>query len=328
MISKILGGVGRVLIGAGTLILLFVAYQLWGTNIQAAKAQDSLRGEFAQTLETAPTTAPTTTADPAVPDTGPVDLVPVATAPADLPLPAYGDPIAKLKIPKIGVESTVVEGVGLDQLKRGPGHYQETPLPGQKGNSAIAGHRTTYGAPFHNVDKLEVGDQMEIQTVQGTFVYVIDTKKIVKPNEVEVLADKGDNRLTLTACHPKYSLRERIVISGVLKGQPAPDLAGQAEARTKAASLAGEGDGSRTAIDGNLSGIPESKTPAIVWGLICVAIALATWGASKLLDAKVGKRRKNRWLLTWSPYLIGTPVFLVALYVFFENFAVLLPANF
>ena len=329
---------GRTLITAGTLILLFVAYQLWGTNIHTARAQSSLTSEFDQILATVPETTTTTTAAPATTapssPSDPLDVLPVATAPADLPLPAYGDPIAQIKIPRIGVDNVVVEGVGLDQLKRGPGHYQETPLPGQKGNSAIAGHRTTYGAPFHNVDKLENGDQIIVQTMQGEFVYEIDSVTdgehlIVKPNRTDVIEDKGDNRLTLTACHPKYSLRERIIISAVLVGQPAPPIAGQAEAREEAAELASEtGTYERADLDGDLGTSAASKTPAIIWGVICAVVWLVTWLASKQLDRKIGKRRRNRWLLTTSPYVVGIPVFLVCLYVFFENFASLLPANF
>jgi sortase A len=331
-LSRILGGVGRVLVTAGTLVLLFVAYQLWGTNIHTARAQSSLSAQFDEALSTttgttAPaTTAPTTSA-PGTP--GQVAVVPAVLAPADLPLPAYGDPVAQIKIPKIGVDAVVVEGVGLDQLKRGPGHYQETPLPGQKGNAAIAGHRTTYGAPFHNVDQLVNGDQIIVETMQGEFVYEIDHVHIVKPNQVEVLEDKGDNRITLTACHPKYSLRERIIVTGVLVGQPAPPISGQQEARAEAAELASEsGSYERTEIDGDLSGGDGSKIPAVIWGLICAGVWLATWLISRLVDQRVGKRRRHRRLLTWSPYVVGLPVFLVCLYVFFENVASVLPANF
>ena len=91
--------------------------------------------------------------------------------------------------------------MSLSQLKRGPGHYPETPLPGQAGNVSIAGHRTTYGQPFHNVDKLEAGDQILTTTVQGEFVYEVDRLEIVDPGDVEILEDQGDNRMTLIACH-------------------------------------------------------------------------------------------------------------------------------
>ncbi|NLD75329.1 MAG: class E sortase [Acidimicrobiales bacterium] len=341
LLSRILGGLGRTLVTAGTLILLFVAYQLWGTNIHTARAQNALTDEFAEVLATVPSTTSTSTTSTSttsttVPgDPNQVDLVPTALAPADLPLPEYGDPIASISIPKIGVNDVmVVEGVGLDQLKRGPGHYQETPLPGQEGNAAIAGHRTTYGAPFHNVDKLENGDQITVRTMQGDFVYEVDSvvdgdHLIVKPDQVEVLEDKGDNRLTLTACHPKYSLRERIIISAVLVGQPAPPIVGQEEAREQAVEIVGEtGSYERTEIDGDLSGESASKSPAIIWGLVCAGVWLATWAVSKLLDRRIGKRRKHRWMLTWSPYLVGVPVFFICLYVFFERFANLLPANY
>jgi sortase A len=331
LLSRILGGVGRTLVAAGTLILLFVAYQLWGTNIHTARAQDALEEEFTEILATAPTTSSTTTTSTVPGDPNQVDVVPAPLVPADLPLPEYGDPIAQIKIPKIGVDHVVVEGETLEQLKRGPAHYTGTPLPGQAGNSAIAGHRTTYGAPFHNIDKLEVGDQIVVQTMQGEFVYEVDVANlIVKPNQVEVLEDKGDNRITLTACHPKYSLKERIIVSGVLVGQPAPPIEGQEEARQEALELAaetGETPASAT-VDGDLSGISASKTPAIVWGLVCAAVWLATWLASKLVDSRVGKRRRNRRLLVWSPYVLGVPVFLLCLYAFFERFANLLPANY
>lgn len=337
MFSRILGGVGRALIASGVLILLFVAYQLWGTNIHTARAQESLSSQFEQVLATVPstsTTAPATTSTIAPVNPGEVPVVSGVVAPDNLPLPAYGDPIAQLKIPKIGVDAVVVEGESLEQLKRGPAHYEGTPLPGQRGNSAIAGHRTTYGAVFHNVDKLAVGDQIIVQTMQGEFVYKIDAAPfIVKPNQVEVLEDKGDNRITLTACHPKYSLRERIIVTAVMVGQPAPPIAGQAEAAREAAAIAGE-DGevsatpTRAEIDGEFTGDPAARGPAIMWALVCAGVWLAAWALSRLIDRRVGRRRRNRWLLTWSPYVVGLPVFLVCLYAFFENLSNLLPASF
>ena len=113
-------------------------------------------------------------------------------------------------------------GVTVDQLKRGPGHYEETPLPGQAGNAAIAGHRTTYGAPFNRIDELEPGDEIVVTTVQGEFTYIVKEQLIVSPKQVEVLEDAGDNRLTLTACHPKYSARERIVVVSELAEDEEP----------------------------------------------------------------------------------------------------------
>src|SRR5688572_4596129 len=129
---RIVGAVGRVLMTAGTLILLFVAYQLWGTGLQEARSQNDLSDEFAQLLVEAETTAPETTTTTEVPDPGdPVDVVPSDVQPR-LPLPEVGDPVAQIEIPRIGITRTVVSGVTLDQLERGPGHYPNSPLPGQR----------------------------------------------------------------------------------------------------------------------------------------------------------------------------------------------------
>lgn len=334
MLSKGLDYLGRTLITAGTLILLFVVYQLWGTGLQEAKSQKTLAAALDDTLAeakaakaTSTTTTTTTTAPPTGSTTTP--LAPVELAPEDLPLPAYGEAIARIKIPAIGVDKTVVEGVGLDQLKRGPGHYPETPLPGQRGNASIAGHRTTYGAPFHNLDKLAKGDRIEVTTVQGTFVYEVADTKIVGIHDVDVLGDKGDNRLTLTACHPKYSAKQRIIVAAVLKGTPRPPIVGQAEAQAKArAKNKDEKGNDAVMIDGGLSGVQASKTPAIAWGLACAAIWLVAWALRRLLRRRNPEATGTRRLVAWLPYVVLLPCFVVALYVFFENFARLLPANY
>ncbi|WP_426573688.1 class E sortase [Aquihabitans sp. McL0605] len=345
MLAKVLGGVGRTLITAGTLILLFVAYQLWGTGLQEAKSQDALAKEFDREVaplnvsSTSTTAPPTTTTAPSV-DGEPVTTVPLKVTPprtADLPLPAVGDALAKIRIPSIGVTRTVVEGIGLDQLKRGPGHYPETPLPGQAGNVSIAGHRTTYGQPFHNIDKVRNGDQVIFDTAQGTFVYEVTETKIVTPKQTEILEDKGDNRITLIACHPKYSASKRIIVIGKLVGQPAPVITGQAEAQAKArAANTKDGLAAGESIDGGLSGAKASKSPAIFWGLVAALIWLLTWLVQTFIRRVVRRRAaaddrspsRGQRLLTWTPYLIGVPIFMVALYVFFENFGRLLPGNY
>ncbi|MBX3286124.1 MAG: class E sortase [Actinobacteria bacterium] len=340
MLAKILGGTGRTLMTAGTLILLFVAYQLWGTGLQEAKSQAKLGDQFDQTLAevaASTTTSTTTSTSTTVPgQTTPLRVVPAAEAPA-LPLPEIGDPVAKIEIPRIGITRTVVEGITIPQLARGPGHYPSSPLPGQKGNVAIAGHRTTYGQPFHNIDKLQPGDQILTTTVQGEFVYEVTGLEIVKPDAVEILEDQGDNRMTLIACHPKYSLKERIIAHAKLVGVPAPEIEGQAEART-AAVEAGSSDPFATpeasgSLDGGLSGAAVSKTPAILWGVVCALVWLITWLVQVILRRRVraasdGRPSRPQRLLTWTPYLLGVPVFLVTLYVFFENFARLLPGNY
>ncbi len=336
-----MGGLGRLMMTAGTLILLFVAYQLWGTGLQEAHSQDTLGTQFEQVLaqsrNTSTTRMSTSTTVPG--GTGPITVVPAPVAP-NLPLPAYGDPVAHISIPRIGITRTVVEGVTVPQLARGPGHYPESPLPGQKGNVAIAGHRTTYGQPFHNVDKLQPGDQILTKTVQGDFVYVVDSLEIVQPNDVAILEDKGDNRLTLIACHPKYSLSQRIIVHATLEGEAAPAIAGQDKLREKAGKTGGstdnlaEGDSVQRSVDGSgLSGKRSSRTPAILWGLAAAGVWLATWLAQTAIRRRNRARTggtpgRGRRLLAWSPYVVGLPIFLVALYVFFENFGRLLPGNY
>ena len=107
-------------------------------------------------------------------------------------------------------------GVALSDLRKGPGHYPNTPLPGQLGNAAIAGHRTTYGAPFFRVDELAAGDEIIVTTVQGTFRYLVTEIKIVKPTDFSVLDPSPDATLTLTSCNPRYSSRQRIVVKARL----------------------------------------------------------------------------------------------------------------
>ena len=217
------GGLGRILIALGLLVLGFVAYQLWGTAIQHDRAQTDLKKQFAAQLGTVPpstTAAPTTVAPSVAPTSAPpttvapTTAVPTTTPPR--PTFADGDAVAQLQIPKIGVDEIVVAGVGVDDLKKGPGHYPQTPLPGEAGNAAVAGHRTTYGAPFFDIDNLKPGDDVVATTYAGRFVYKVTGTQIVPPSNVTVLADTPDDRLTLTSCDPKYSAKNRIIVSAVL----------------------------------------------------------------------------------------------------------------
>lgn len=126
--------------------------------------------------------------------------------------PLKGDSIARIEIPAIGVSEYVVEGTDVDSLRKGPGHYPETPLPGERGTSAIAGHRTTYGAPFRHIDQLERGDRISIDMPDGRFVYRVELTKIVDDQDLSVLEPVGHQRLMLSACHPLYSAAQRIIV--------------------------------------------------------------------------------------------------------------------
>jgi sortase A len=130
---------------------------------------------------------------------------------------APGDPLGKIEIPKIGVSDVFVEGTGTADLRKGPGHYPGTPLPGLHGTVAIAGHRTTYGAPFHDIDKLDPGDRIELAMPYGRFEYRIERTRIVPPTALWVTNHVGYDRLILSACHPLYSAAQRIVVFAELE---------------------------------------------------------------------------------------------------------------
>lgn len=141
---------------------------------------------------------------------------------------AIGDPITKISIPAADLNPTVVvEGTGASALRAGAGHYPNTPLPGEEGNVAIAGHRTTYGKPFANLDRLKVGDEIFLETPVGKYTYKVTKDPFpVAANDFSVISQTPGHTLTLTTCHPKGSARQRLVIKAELvsptANQPAP----------------------------------------------------------------------------------------------------------
>ena len=123
-----------------------------------------------------------------------------------------GDAIGRIRIPEIGLNKVFVEGTVAEDLQQGPGHYPDTPMPGAPGTVAIAGHRTTYGAPFRQVDKLGKGDIIELDMPYASVQYMVIDTKIVDPSATWVTARKHFDQLVLTACHPLYSAKQRIVV--------------------------------------------------------------------------------------------------------------------
>ena len=123
-----------------------------------------------------------------------------------------GQAMGRIVMPEIGVSDVFVEGTEAGDLRKGPGHYPATPLPGEHGTVAIAGHRTTYGAPFRNVDQLERDDRIELRMPYGRFTYRVDRTKIVPPTETSVTDRVGHDQLILSACHPLYSAAKRIIV--------------------------------------------------------------------------------------------------------------------
>lgn len=124
-----------------------------------------------------------------------------------------GRAIGTIRIPKIGAKYAIVQGTDTSSLRKGPGHYPDTSFPGQGGTVAIAGHRTTYLAPFNQIDKLKRGDEIVLDMPYGKFTYAVDRTQIVVPTDLSVV-DRvpGPEQLVLSACHPLYSASHRIIV--------------------------------------------------------------------------------------------------------------------
>jgi sortase A len=205
ILSTVLIVVGALVLADGAVTL---AWQEPLTALYAGRQQDELEDELA-TLERTPPTPSERRVIARLPDPR-RRLAFRARSLARRTEP--GDPIGRLRIPAIGVNAVVVEGTGGDQLRRGPGHYEDTSLPGQRGTVGIAGHRTTYGAPFRHVDEVERGDRIELRMPYGRFTYAVERTRIVAPTRVDVVDRVPYDRLVLTACHPLYSAAQRIVV--------------------------------------------------------------------------------------------------------------------
>ncbi|MGH2768372.1 MAG: class E sortase [Actinomycetota bacterium] len=208
MRSGALRAIGGTFVGLGVVILLFVGYQLVGTGFVTRARQGALAEELRASWSTASASSPTAPAPSA--DTLAKPPVP------EIPPPELGSGISLIEIPRIGLRQVVVEGVGVEELKKGPGHMPETPLPGRVGNVVISGHRTTYGAPFSRIDELSAGDEIRLTTEEGLHVYKVTGNKIVVPTDLSVVAPTEDARLTLTTCHPRFSARRRLIVSARL----------------------------------------------------------------------------------------------------------------
>jgi sortase A len=123
-----------------------------------------------------------------------------------------GHAIGRIKIDRIGLDMVVVQGTDTASLQKGPGHYRATPLPGQPGTVAIAGHRTTYLAPFRDIDQVQDGDEIRVEMPYAAFTYVVEKHEVVDPRDVGILKPVGYDRLVLTACHPPYSAAHRYAV--------------------------------------------------------------------------------------------------------------------
>lgn len=222
---------GELLLTAGVVVLLFVAWQMWIGDIIIGAASNEKGNQLSQQWAAAPVpAAPPKVADPAKPDAPPQYEPPLMTAPGDAEL------FAVMKIPRFGPDYAVEIHGGVTRpntLDHGwIGLYPQSKMPGQVGNFSMAGHRTTWGAPFNKLDKLHLNDPIVVETEQGWYTYRFRTLEYVTPDQIDVLADvpqlpgtvTGERYITLTACSPLYSLAERIIAYGVFEGfQPRAD---------------------------------------------------------------------------------------------------------
>lgn len=194
--------VGWTLIWSGAFVLGYVGWELVGTDFLNARVQAQAQDEIVAALEDARVDLPPPQDIPA----------PVAVEFHPENIPEAGSGFAVIRVPKLGLDAVVFEGVDRETLQKGPGHMPGTSVPGQPGNAVISGHRTTYGRPFFDFDQLVAGDRIEIESSIGVHVYEVRRSEIVKPTDVWVTDDLPGGWLTLTTCNPKFSARERLVV--------------------------------------------------------------------------------------------------------------------
>ncbi len=294
--------VGRVLIGAGVILLLFTVYQVFGTSIQESHTQAGLRTQLQK--ETSNARIRGALAEAVALNklpTGPPVAAPRTQDPAE------GDPIGDIRIPVIGINQVVVEGTNTPDLRKGPGHYIGTPLPGQSGNAAVAGHRTTYGHPFYNLDSVKVGNPIVLTTLQGIFVYDTTKTWVVSPNDTTVVKNVFADILTLTTCNPRFSVSTRLIVQAKL-------VHSQLFANVRVPSARPPVNPKSENLAGDSS---IQLTGALLWGVGTLAVGVGIfYGAYRF--------RHRRWVI----YGVGAAGMLVLLWFFFGAVSPLLPASF
>lgn len=312
---------GLVLCVVGLLLVLFVVYQLWGTALYENEAQSHLRSELSSKLHRpVPASAAPTTRGGSSSQNEPASsagLPPLASGPAPPePDPPINAPVGLLSIPSIGVSFTIVEGVGAAQLEQGPGHYPGTPLPGEPGNAAVAGHRTTYAHPFYDLTNLHKGDAIYVLTPQGRFKYTVVGSQVVAPTDTAILdSTSSAPTLTLTTCNPRYEASSRLVVTADFTAGGTTTTS-PSTTTPPAARTVGHDSSSKQRSDDAL-GSAESYWPGALWGLATLALYLVLrrlW------------RRSPRGL-RWLSVVAGLPLVAGGLLMCFERISLALPGS-
>jgi LPXTG-site transpeptidase (sortase) family protein len=276
----------------GAIMILFVVWQLWGTSIAQGRAQDQLKTQF-DALRAHHHPPKATAAGPSL-----------IAAGVRSPAPPDGSVVAELQIPAIGVDQYVVEGTTTDDLSKGPGHYTGTAAPGQAGNVAIAGHRTTHGAPFNRLGDLRKGDRIILtSTSDETLTYIVaGTPAAVSPGDVSVLNYFGDDRITLTTCNPEFSSTQRLIAVGELKAK----------------------DSKPVKLPKHVAyHVSNTGTNSWEWSLLPVV------GIEVCLLVLLGMtyRRFDFWFGRVGQWIILVPLWAVGLYLLFDTLTKFLPAS-
>jgi sortase A len=296
-VVRVIGIIGRIFVGAGLLLLFYTAYLLWGTSVYTTGEQNKAKVSLAD--------------NPLVAEQ---DIVRGKIPPARPAQPVTpGSPLWELRIPKLGIQTAVVEGVGKEELKKGPGHFpscgqigqrsdcvQEAVYPGERGNVAISGHRTTYGSPFFNIHQLQPGDVIDVFSgPRVRYRYKVREQKIVDPVRGFIEVEQhGRDELTLTTCHPRFSASQRLIINADYIGA------------------------SVVASAGNAGGSTASGTNAVVAPDVLILAGIAI--ASALASLALSKRHK-----AWALYITLGMAGAAGLWVgVFPRVLALLPANY
>ena len=274
-ISRLIDFLGRTMIVAGLLLLSFVAYQLWGTAIVEGRSQTAIAKQF-------------------------VKPQPIQ--------PQLGGLVGRITIPSIGVSKYVVAGVRLKDLERGPGLFPGSPMPGQKGNVAIAGHRTTFGAPFSRINEIQDSDKIILESKDGTFTYIVNGEpKIVLATDTAVAKTTNPDiaTITLVSCYPKWTSTKRIVVVATLDSTVLP---------LPATPLVTSEPIDQQSIAGWFHD-PTAWPTVLFFGLALILIRIV---------AGLMTRRGRRKIFV---YPIAFSIFIPTLFLFFGGLARLLPAN-
>lgn len=209
---------GEILLTLGILAGLFLAWQLWWTDVLAGREQDAVVSEIRESFDPEPDPAPVEEAAPPQPSPDP---------PPEMAAPAETEVFGIVHVPRWGAdyEVPIAEGVDVQSVfnQGNIGHYPGTAMPGEVGNFATAAHRQSYGAPYRRVEELQTGDVVVVETAQGWFVYRVTEHYVVTPDQVGVVApvpnepgaEPTERLITLTTCHPLYSAAERWITHGV-----------------------------------------------------------------------------------------------------------------